>query len=497
MSKNIQPSRIKAGLLTVQTTTGSTNALLMQNNTGSTVSYITASGITWCAGTLITTPPSGSVSDLLLTWNSSTKNISNSSIPMSSLTDRLWYGIQFDTTVGTTPCIRVGSAELHRSLPIQSLIAAAVIADNKVIQYYLDPSDWTKKLTGGTAVLDGTDGQVMIVLPEFYAMAESVGNVRTMKISQYPLSGFTLHFTRKAIGAYEASVLRASNKLSSVLNTTSAYRGGNNQSEWDLSGCTMLGKPATLISRTNFRTYARNRGTGWEMLDYESHNQLFWLYYTEYANLNCQTAVNALLDINGFRQGGLGNGCTDVNGTSWSTFSSYYPVIPCGASNTLATGTGEVSYTIPFSPTPFATKVCRYRGVELPWGHLWKNCDGVIIDVITGATGTSKAYICRTPANYSDTTVVNYTLVGNIPRADGYIHEVFAGSFLPKVNTGGGSTTYWCDYLYQNIATSSKRMLLLGGAAYDGALAGFGCSITNYVPSYAPAYFGSRLVLYF
>lgn len=397
-----------------------------------------------------------------------------------------WYGVEWDITVSTTPMTRIGNLTLHRTLPIQNRMLGCLVSDAGVVTYL--PSNWN------AATLDGSAGQVMVEIPAHYRLFVADGNKRRIQIAETALAGYTL-VPKSYISAYEATVARTTSKLSSVVNATAEYRGGNNASTNDANPNTLLGKPATNLTRANFRTYARNRGTGWEMLDYKTYNTVFWLYFVEYANMNSQIAVNAALDSSGYKQGGLGIGVTDVVGGDWSTFNGYYPIVNCGASNSLGNGSGEVATTIPFS-TPISVKVNRYRGIELPFGHIWKNIDGIIFDVKTdGDGGTSRAYVCNTPANYSDASIANYTLLGDIPRANGYITSLLNGSFIP-LSTGGDSTTYWSDYFYQSVATTEYKTLVLGGAANYGAVAGFGCSGTHGSVSSASSYFGSRLCFY-
>lgn len=398
-----------------------------------------------------------------------------------------WYGVEWDITVSTTPMTRIGNLVLHRTLPIQNRILGCLVSDAGVVTYL--PSIWTG------AVLNGSAGQVMVEIPAHYRLFVSDGNKRRVQISEYALPGYTL-VPKRYVSAYEATVARTSSKLSSVVNATTEYRGGNNSATNDANSNTLLGKPATNLSRANFRTYARNRGAGWEMYDYNTHNAIFWLYFVEYANSNSQLAVNAALDTNGYKQGGLGIGVTGVVDGDWSTFNGYYPIVNCGASNALGNGSGEVATTIPFS-TPISVKVNRYRGIELPFGHIWKNADGIIFDVKTaGDGGTPKAYVCAIPANYSDASVANYTLLGDMQRSDGYIKTLQNGSFVPLVAAGADSGTYWCDYYYQNAATTEFKTLLLGGSASEGARAGLGCSFTYSSVSFATANFGSRLIYY-
>lgn len=399
-----------------------------------------------------------------------------------------WYGVKWDTTISTTPMTRTGNLQLHRQLPIQNKMLGCLVSDGGGVTYL--PSTWTD------AVLDGSMGQVMVEIPQHYRyFPPAVGTVFECRISEYPLPGYTLIPT-SYISAYEATVARSTSKLSSVVNTTTEYRGGDNSATNDANPNTFFGKPATFITRANFRTYARNRGVGWEMLDYKTYNTIFWLYFVEYANTNSQTAVNAALDANGYKQGGLGIGVTDVVTGDWNTFNGYYPIVNCGASNSLGNGTGEVATTIPFS-TPISVKVNRYRGIEMPFGHIWKNCDGIIFDIKTaGDGGTSKAYISNIPANYSDVSTANYTFLGNMQRSDGYVKTLQNGSFIPLVASGANSGTYWCDYYYQNTATTEFRTLLLGGSASAGATAGLSLSLTYASVSLAAADVGSRLCFY-
>jgi hypothetical protein len=359
-----------------------------------------------------------------------------------------------------------------------------LVSDSGTVTYL--PATWSG------ATLDGSAGQVMVEIPQHYRyFPPANGTIMECRISEYPLPNFTL-VPKSYISAYEATVARSTNKLSSVVNATTEYRGGNNSATNDANSNTLLGKPATYLTRAQFRTYASNRGAGWEMLDYKTYNTLFWLYFVEYANTNSQLAVNSALDGNGYKQGGLGNGVTDIVSADWNTFNGNYPIINCGASNSLGNGSGEVSYTVPFT-VPVTTKVNRYRGIENPFGHIWKNCDGIIFDVKTDADGgTSNIYICSTPSNYSDSITANYTLMGQIPRVEGYIKTLQSGSFLP-LEIGGGSTTYWCDYFYQSIASSSLRTLLLGGFAYIGTIAGLGTSSTTYSVTNTNTYIRTHL----
>ena len=72
----------------------------------------------------------------------------------------------------------------------------------------------------------------------------------------------------------------------------------------------------------------------------------------------------------------------------WNEYNGYYPLTPCGYGNTLGNRTGLVSLTIPeFTYGADSTvraaqtmQMARWRGFDNPFGDLWTNLDGIIID---------------------------------------------------------------------------------------------------------------------
>ena len=140
----------------------------------------------------------------------------------------------------------------------------------------------------------------------------------------------------------------------------------------------------------------------------------------------------------------------------------------------------------------------RYRGVENPFGHIWKWTDGIkIIIQSEAAGGLSKMYICDDPSKFTNSGVGNYEYRGDIARKEGYVKQLVLGEDgdIMPLAVGAGSTTYFCDYFYTNIPASgeSERGVLFGGGATDGARAGFVCADSRCTPTGAVGYFGSRL----
>lgn len=110
--------------------------------------------------------------------------------------------------------------------------------------------------------------------------------------------------------------------------------------------------------------------------------------------MNRQKAFNANLTAEGYHQGGLGDGVT--SGTVTVNGATTYSFVPCGTTNSLGNGTGIIEYThtnTNAEGTSTGTKVVnvpRYRGIENPFGHVWKN----VIDVVVAGTDNS-VYICK------------------------------------------------------------------------------------------------------
>lgn len=419
-----------------------------------------------------------------------------------------YYGVKINTNVADTTLERVGRAELHASLPVQSQMRRCLLNDNGEVVTYLHATDSTKTDTGATADLTGASGMVMVEIPEHYRKFEFDGSNILALISAFPLPGF--HKVRKVYrSAYEATVDRTTStiKLASVVNTTAAFRGGNNTAVWDDTYRSLLGRPATSISLTNFRSYARNRGAaglndkGWNCDLYEAQLNTYWLFVIEYAQLNCQTAFTAQLTEEGYRQGGLGDGVTTLQDGKWNSFNNHNPFIPCGITNSLGNATGVVDYEMPEEyGAALTVHVPSYRGIENPFGHVWSWTDGILVQAQSNADGAKSLFYRAAddnPANFNSSNYDGYVQRGELPRSNGYVKEILCGEYgdnMPQA-IGGSSTTYFADNFYTNVPASgvALRGVFFGGSAGNGAAAGLASANTNNAPSYTSTFIGSRL----
>lgn len=412
------------------------------------------------------------------------------------LEERYAYGVEWDTASSSPDGVRVGNIQLHRELPIQSKMRRCLLDRDGGVKEYLD-----NELSWGGSYLDYA---VMTEIPEHWYKLYFNGTKFRMMLSEVPLPGYK-HVDKFYISTYEARIYRTDNLLCSAAGASKLsdpnsinFRGGDNTAEWDDTYRSLLGLPVTNLTRDQFRQAARKRGKGWEMYTYGAHKTLFWLFAVEYATLNSQKSFNAQKDANGFAQGGLGPGPTQM--TDWTNFNNINPLIPCGYTNEFGNGSGEKAYVVKnASGGTHATLMAnRYRGIENPFGHIWKYTDGANIQVTTGDAGLSVLWTTDDPSNFSDTSYTGYDKKGNICRTNGYAKKMLLGEDGDIVATevGGSSSTYWCDYYYTNTSANRMQVVLVGGSAGNGSAAGLASVDTGYTPSAAPRNVGSRLCFF-
>lgn len=406
------------------------------------------------------------------------------------LEERYAYGVEWDTASSSPDGVRVGNMQLHRELPVQSGMRGVVLDNNGGVYYYHEPTAW--KMTFASK-----DYASMVEIPDHWYRIYITGTKFKMMLSSIPLPGYK-HISKFYIGSSEAQMLRSLGLLMSDKTNSTDTRGGDNTSEWDNTYRSLLGCPVTNLTRDQFRQAARKRGSGWEMYTYNAHKILFWLFAVEYATLDSQKPFNAQKDANGFAQGGLGPGPTQM--TDWTNFNNANPLIPCGYTNEFGNGSGEKAYVVKnASGGTHATLMAnRYRGIENPFAHIWKYTDGANIQVTTGDAGLSILWTTDDPSNFSDTSYTGYDKKGNICRTNGYAKKMLLGEDGDIVSTevGGSSSTYWCDYYYTYTSANRMQVVLVGGHAGYGSRAGLAFVHTYSAPSDANRYFGSRLCFF-
>lgn len=368
------------------------------------------------------------------------------------------------------------------------------------------------------AVLNGYDGTVRVYCPDFYIKSVIDGTKRRVWISTIKIDNSYTHQPEILIDAYRSTVLNTVpdkmgylstlpvNSAISVVNTHNYCRGGGNRSANDAYLETDpfrsdLCKPRTSLSRATMRTYSRNAGS--EMLSYDQYKNIFyWLYVIEYTNFNCQEAYNEALTDEGYKQGGLGAGITNMG--NWGDYNGYYPLTPCGYGNEIGNGTGIKPLVIPeFTYGSGSIRAAqtlsmpRWRGFDNPFGDIWTNLDGIIIQ--GDAEGNPKTvYTTTDPNNYGDNESAKNAMeiAGHEIHQDGYTKEFDLGEaahIIPE-SVGGDTTKYKCDYHWTGSKDTSLRTLVVGGCARNGTRAGLGAFYSCNGVSYSYTDVGFRSV---
>lgn len=411
--------------------------------------------------------------------------------------NELWYGVKFDLANSSSPDgVRTGNMEMHKTLPIQSKMRGCTINNVDNVKKYLKADDWTKWEDGTVIAQDSSQisPEMMVEIPEHYRLLVATpDNTVEVRMSEYNLPGYT-KVEKKYIGAYEGMTSETLPNLLRSINNTKY-------------------KPKVSTTRNQFQAFARenSRTNNWNIYTYGAHRDLTWLFVVEYATLNSQKAFNANLTAEGYHQGGLGEGVTTgsvkINGTdAWS-------FVPCGTTNSLGNGTGIIEYTHTNTNAEGAstgTKVVnvpRYRGIENPFGHVWKN----VIDVVVAGTDNS-VYICKDYTKFGtfeggDNPTAEQLIAAGYELQD-FKESTITGQYVKKlvnnnqadlfpaiVGNGASATTYYCDYHQTNV-TATPRTLLIGGYSVDGSSAGLFYLASNNGLDSSYAHVGTRITFY-
>lgn len=359
-------------------------------------------------------------------------------------------------------------------------------------------------------MLNGYLGEVMVYVPGFYIKSWDELDRREVRISTIKIDESWEYQPPVFLGAYRDTVLNTvpedmgylstlpANTAVSVANSEAYCRGGNNNAANDADEDIFkrqLGKCRTNIPRATFRTYARKAGK--EIMSYRQYkNIMYWLYVIEYANFNSQAPYNAELTVEGFHQGGLGNGLTNVS--NWGEYNRHYPISPNGYTNEFGNGTG-IKLIEPGGPAPVGSVYAtRWRGLENPFGDVYHNVDGIIIDADADNHPNNMNYVYTTddPSKYGDAVsdIANMVLSGLEVHASGYTKEWDLGTtaeIIPRL-MDGNTAQYKCDYHWAESESPELRTLSLGGNANGSSDAGLGCFYSHFDVGISHATVGFR-----
>jgi len=361
------------------------------------------------------------------------------------------------------------------------------VIKKKINAYYGDP----------TFKFDGTNGEVLTRIPEFYWKREIINGYEYIYIADYAIAGFNKS-EEFSVGRYDACI-----DEDGKLHSYSGY------------------SPSTNKNITQHRDAAKLLSDEFCMIDYR-YFMLQMLYLVEYANYNSQSQLgNGIIGIR-YNANDKAIIAQERTNTIVIATNDYFKVGQQIAIGTTVDGvsickdrtitkiteyskdtTEGTAITFDGDPVNIAIgniiHACAqkeggcdslgmksgclandsqhaviYRGIENIFGNVFNWIDGLNIQ-------NYQAYICRNPKEYiSDKFEVPYIKLGyvNCNEKDMYIKKLGFDEKNPdialpiEIGGGAGSSSGMCDFYY---SSEGNRVALVGGNFLYGSGAGLWC----------------------
>lgn len=356
---------------------------------------------------------------------------------------------------------------------------------------------------------DGSNGQVMVYQPAFYYKVvpiklekQSTGIGYHLRKANYyvssnPHDGMKLHPAFYDANGNEIDHIFFSAFEGSIYDTSASTYIKDDAQVCDASAdlfCSIGGvKPASgysqNLTRPNVEQMAQNRGTGWhgDLIKAESANQLLMLI--EYAG-NLQTLIE--------------DGVVGIPSTGLPSDDASSYAVNTGGTSSLGNATGHADSSTQqingqtLTNTVVGKRSVSYRGVENPWGNLWKFVYGVNI-YGNGKMNGGQPYICK-DFNFAESkNSDNYVGAGFcVTDKPGYIsamgYSTTCDWLFMASECKGNSSLPIGDYTYIIENLNDYRIALLGGSWSDGLIAGGFCWSLDSGVGDRDQYVGGRLV---
>ena len=368
-----------------------------------------------------------------------------------------------------------------------------LLLDNGTVNYFLDPTNSALKADGTASVLTGADGMVMVQIPKFYVRRQVAGTITTWSVSDTALPGFVVHpaFNKDGVevshryySAYDACAFDVSGSVYiSGLNRDNAVSNTPNVDATATTGDKLASVsgiyPMVGLTRAQFRTIAANRGSGWRQLDWTLFSAVQVLYLTEYQTF--------------FSQSRLGDGNVNGSYVTQSGDQNDSPNSIAGLTNSI--GNASTNGSQASAGAKPGTAFMSYRGIENFYGSVCNWADGCIVNP-DGAVSANQARMWWTnnSADFSDSVKTNMTEIAvNLTTGGDFASAIAATDyfFVATSVTGGSASTFITDGYFGS--TSDDRVVLVGGNASSGAVAGAVLVSADNVSSIASRARGARL----
>ena len=301
------------------------------------------------------------------------------------------------------------------SFPVYSSMRRCNLADDGTVNAYYGDASYVE---------DGSNGQVMVEIKKVYYKMNPVKLEKASSgygyhirkadyfVSHQQLPGFKLHPAFIVNGVEKDAIYMSAYEGSLYDTSASAYIMDDAQVA-DFSAdklCSIANaKPISGLSQTldrpNIEKLSTNRGAGWHVETVQMRSLIQLLMLIEYAG-NIQTL--------------LGRGVVDISDSSSYNCSSLN-----GSTSSLGNASGMATSTINTQGTTQTTETANgkvavsYRGIENPYGNIWKWVEGITM-YGDGTMAGGMPYICDSTTFTEDTTT-GYTPAGFVVPKNGYI----------------------------------------------------------------------------
>ncbi|MDD3229627.1 MAG: hypothetical protein PHE09_10465 [Oscillospiraceae bacterium] len=242
--------------------------------------------------------------------------------------------------------------------------------------------------------------------------------------------------------------------------------------------------PARNLRIDQFWAAAQVNGPQFGIGDYNYRKRLVMKNLSKYGNTNIQTNL-------GYGVGG------SVNCDLWATASTFLT----GATKDMGDQYGKIDIeVVNGEQIGVDSSRVNFGGIEDPYGWYWEMIQNVYFGSLSneGQTGTEifiyEGNRMPTTAERASQPVGSYRQLDRVVNP-GWLRNMILGEHFDVFakTLGGGSTSYWADYSYNN---NTGQLLLFGGNAFYGANAGVGYAGSNDAFTSSSSSFGARLAYY-
>lgn len=280
------------------------------------------------------------------------------------------------------------------------------ILKNGEVQYYLDPTDYRKKIDGTASVITGEDGDVVIEIPKVgYRLIREGDNLLVSLTTERNKEGF----------CYLAHSFNGENDCDFIYigvyeNSVSIAKDGTYQSRYAAAT-----RARSMDSFDTAKSCIENKGEGYQLFSFYPWTLLQVMYLIVFKNLNSENVI--------------GRATATIYGADIGT-----------------------SISIPSLCSPSNASANKLFGIENLWGSLEQWCDG-----LNSTDETVQTFFNQNMPYISD---MNYTKSGYLTKPIG----TNLMGFLPTEDgVNGSSTTYFCDTV---IFTKNASAATVGGYGY-------------------------------